>query len=260
MVTTRMTPLRLTRSGIRLAACLGALWTARLVAGETDGGFSATLSNEQKAASGLATLKADELKALDQLVADDLAFAREEKLTTLDGTFVARRTEAQRKQAGLDRLTPEQLARLNELVAAALALRPPPKERPRLKESAVLAKNRPEIHGSVSVTYGWGRGGQDFRASSLWLDYYDPESRFALGVGISNFSGGGYYYPGYYYPDYAYGPGYYNNPAYAYSAAPRAYLDPSYRGDNFGAGAFTGDGACFRGSAGGGFDERGRRH
>jgi hypothetical protein len=259
MVTTRMTPLSLTRSGIRLAACLGALWTARLVAAETGGGFSATLSDGLKAAAGLATLNADELKALDQQVADDLTFAREEKLTALDGTFAARRTEAQRKQAGLDRLTPDQLARLNELVAAALAARPAPKERPRLKESEVLAKNRPEIHGSVSVTYGWGRGGQDFRGSSLWLEYYDPESRFALGVGVSNFSGSGYY-PGYYYPGYSYGPGYYYDPGYAYPAAPRPYLDASYRGDALEAGAFVGDGSCFRGSPGGGFGERGRRH
>lgn len=225
-----MTPSLLTRPVLRLFAGLLLLATGPLRA--ADGGFTATLSLEQQTAAGITTLTAAQRTALDQLVADDLGFARRENLTDLGGSFVSRRTEADRQQAGLDRLAPEQLAKLNELVAAALAARPTPKERPRLKESDVLAaKRRGEIHGSVTVAYGWGRGGRDYRAGSLWLDYQDPDGRFGLGLGISTAASDGLlgYYPGYYYPGsyYAdYYPGYYDS---RYYTAPRVYLDASFR-------------------------------
>lgn len=252
-----MTPSPFTRPGLLLLAGWLILATGSLRAAE--GGFTATLSLEQKTAAGVTALTDDERTALDLLVADDLAFARRENLTDLGGTFVARRSEADRKQAGLDRLSPEQLAKLNELVAAALAARPTPKERPRLKESDVLsAKRRGEIHGSVTVMYGWGRGGREYRAGSLWLDYQDPDGRFGLGLGISTSDGDGFhgYYPGYYYPGgyYAdYHPGYYNP---RYYTAPRMYIDASYPAD-FRGGFFRGDGACLRGSPAGGFGEHG---
>jgi len=242
------------RPGLLLLAGVLMLATGSLRA--ANGGFTATLSLEQKTAAGLTTLTDDERGALDQLVADDLAFARRENITDLGGTFVSRRTEADRKQAGLDRLAPEQLTKLNELVSAALAARPKPKERPRLKESDVLgAKRRGEIHGSVTVMYGWGRGGRDFRAGTLWLDYRDPDGRFGLGLGISTSDGDGYYgyYPGYYYPGgyYAdYYPGYYDTRYYTYAPS-RVYLDASYRADgrdDF----FRGDGSYLRGPRSGG--------
>jgi hypothetical protein len=247
-----MTPSPFSRTALLLLAGVLLLATGPLRA--ADGGFTATLSLEQKTATGLTTLTADQRTALDQLVADDLAFARRENLTDLGGTFVSRRTEADRKQAGLDRLAPEQLTKLNELVAAALATRPAPKERPRLKESDVLgAKRRGEIHGSVTVAYGWGRGGRDYRAGTLWLDYQDPDGRFGLGLGISTSSGDGFYgnYPGYYYPGgyYAdYYPGYYDT---RYYTAPQVYLDASYRvdgRDDF----FRGDGSYLCGPRSGG--------
>jgi hypothetical protein len=221
-----------------------------------EGGFAATLSTEQQAAAGLTTLTPEERTALDQLVAGDLASARRENLTDLGENFVARRTEADRKLAGLDRLTPEQLAKLNELVAAAMAARPTPKERPRLKESDIIVKNRPEFHGSVTVAYGWGGGG-DMRAGSLWVDYYDPESRIGLGLGISTFEGDGYYgYPGYGYPGYyssGFYPDYYDSPFY--SGRP-AYLNTSLRTDARG-GSFHGDGGSYRLAPAGGFVGRG---
>lgn len=247
-----MTPSPFTRPGLLLLAGWLMLATGSPCAAE--GGFTATLSLEQKTAAGVTTLTADERTALDLLVADDLAFARRENLADLGSTFVSRRTEAARKQAGLDRLGPEQLAKLNEFVAAAIAARPTPKERPRLKESDVLsAKRRGEIHGSVTIAYGWGRGGRDYRAGTLWLDYYDPDGRFGLGLGISTFDGDGFYgyYPGYYYPGayYAdYYPGYYDP---RYYTAPRVYLDASYRADDRGD-FLHGDGAYLRGPKSGG--------
>jgi hypothetical protein len=250
-----MIPSPLARPGWLLLA--GLLMVGALRAAE--GGFSATLSTGQKNAAGLAALSAAELTALDQLVADDLAYARRENLTALEGAFVARQAEAGRKSAGLDRLTPEQQARLNALVAAAITARPTPKERPRLKDSDVLVKNQPQVHGSVTVAYGWGAGGRSMRAGSMWLDYYDPESHLGIGVGLSTVNGS---YPGYYpgyYPGFATGGFYpdYSDPRYYTPSA--TYYDASYRGDSFRS-SFQGDGACFRAGPSGGFGGRGGRH
>jgi uncharacterized coiled-coil protein SlyX len=222
--------------------------------GATEGGFSATLSTGQQVAAGLGTLTTEERRVLDRLVAAEVGLARQETLAGLDGTFASRRSEADRQQAGLDRLMPEQLAALNDLVAAAIAPRPAPKERRRLKESDVVAaKPPPEIHGSVSVTYGWGANGEEFRASSLWLEFHDPGSPISLGVGLSTYDGDGYYgyTPGYY-------PGpwdYYGPPVYP---APRVYLDAATRGD-FGRDFFKVDGASLRGVERGDFSGHGGR-
>ena len=212
------------------------------------GGFVATLAADQQAAAGLTELSPVETLVLDQLVAGELASVRRGDTPELAGTFVSRRTEAERKAAGLDRLTEEQLNKLNEYAAAALAARPKPKERPRLKESEVLAAARKnEVHGSVTVAYGWGRGGRDLWAESLWLDYYDPESRIGLGIGLSNFTGNGYY------PDsYGYGSG-----SRFYDNAP-VYLETSYRGGGTRGDFSFGDGQSFRGG-GCGFGRGGGR-
>lgn len=250
-----MTLSSFTRLRSAIVAC--GLWL--VIAGPGFAGFIATLSNSDKAAIGLDGLAEDEWVALDDLVAEDLAFARRENLKDLDSTFIGRRSEADRKQAGLDRLTAEQLAKLNELVAAAIAKRPTPKQRPRLKESDVLAKRRGEIHGSVSLTYGWGAGGRDYRAGALWLDYYDPESRVGIGVGIATSEGGpGYFYPGYY-PGYyrdGYWPGYYD---YDFPRAPIQFYGFDNRADFRGGGLMMNDGSCFRAIPAGGFGGRGGR-
>ncbi len=195
-----MIPSRTTLAfAVRAALTVGLLViTTRLHA--TEGGFAATLSADQQTATGLAKLSAIERTALDQLVAVELGQVRQGELHEFNGTFVSRRTETERKSTGLDRLTPAELTRLNELVAAALAARPKPKERPRIKDSDVFnPAPKPEIHGSISLTYGRGAGGGDFHASSLWLDYFDPASDLGLSVGLSSFSGRGFYG---YYPDY----------------------------------------------------------
>lgn len=181
------------------------------------GGFTATLSSDQQSAAGLLTLSAPERAALDQLVAAELALVRQGELRYLASAFFNRRTEAERRAAGLDRLKPAEQTRLNELVAAALAIRPKPKERPRIKDDDILiAAPKPEIHGAVSLAFGWGGGGT-YRASSLWLDYFDPASGLGLGIGLANVSGHGFYG---YYPTY-FGTG-------DYGLEP-AFFDTSYR-------------------------------
>lgn len=194
------------RCHLRLLAAVLLLLTVPGHAAE--GGFSATLPADTQMAAGLAGLTPAERAALDQLVAAELAAVRRADGPELTGTFVSRRTEAERKSAGLDRLTSAQVEKLNEVVASALTPRPKPKERPRLKESDVLSAARENrIHGSVTVAYGWGGRGRDLWAESLWLEYYDPESRVGLSLGLTNFNGDGFYG---YFPD-DYGGGYYHS-------------------------------------------------
>ena len=224
-----------------IAALAGSLLFFLANLSAASGGFVGTLSGNEQAAAGLPALSAGERAALDGLVAAELAEVRQGEPHPPAGTFISRRTAAERTAAGLDRLTAPEQARLNEMVAAALAVRPKPKERPRLKDDDVIsAERKPEIHGSVSFTYGWGGGGT-FRAGSLWVDYFDPVSGLGVGIGLASISGDGFYG---YYPDY-YGA--------RYGTAAPGYLDASYRGparDEY----FPGSAASLRG----GWDPFGR--
>lgn len=219
--------------------------TSLLRAGE--GGFAATLSTNQQVAAGLTELSPVERVTLDLLVAGELAATRRADAPELAGNFDGRRTTAERQAAGLDRLTAAQLAKFNEFVAAALAAHPKPKERPRLKDSEVLAAARKnQIHGSVTVAYGWG-GGRDLWAESLWLDYYDPESRVGIGIGLTNFNSSGFYG---YAPDY-------NGGGRYYAAAPVSF-DVSSRGGGHGGFDF-GEGQSFGGGGAHSFGHSGRQ-
>jgi hypothetical protein len=201
-----------------------------------DGGFCATLSADQQAAAGLPRLSTAERTALDQLVAADLTLVRRGDFEELAGTFASRLTDAQIRAAGLDRLPPAELTKLNELTAAALALHPKPKERRKIRDADVFnAVPKPEIHGSISLTYGRSAGGGSFHGSSLWVDYFDPASGLGLSVGLSNFSGSGFYG---YYPGSSYGWPFYDS-------AP-GFLEGAYRGP-FRNDYYSGDGLALRG-------------
>ena len=228
-----MIPPRSTRFSALLALFVGSLLALTTPLSASEGGFGATLSLEQQSAAGLPILTAAERLVLDQLVAGELASVRKGEVPELTGTFVSRRTDAERTAAGLDRLSPAQLTKLNGLIAEALAVRPKPKERQRLKDSDVFNQAKPQIHGSVTMAYGWGAGGRDFWGSSLWLDYYDPEKGFGLSVGLSNFSGDGLFG----YDPYYFGSRYYGGPL----VYPDTFYRDGYRGDYF-----LGDGQSFR--------------
>jgi hypothetical protein len=186
-----------------------------------EGGFSATLSTDQKNAAGFTALTPAQRNALDQLIAVEVSEARKENSSEFESTFVARRTEEERQLAGLDRLTPAQLTKLNGLVATAVAASPKPKERPRIKDSDVFsAPKKPEVHGEFSLTYGRASGGGDFRSASMFVDYFDPNSGLELSVGISRSSGKGLYG---FCPDYSgFSPGY----GYGYGAGLGFYGSP----------------------------------
>lgn len=208
---------RFTFSAVFRASLLAGVLAMAVSVSASNGGFSATLSSEQKTSAGLTILTPAELAALDQLVATDVNQARKESSTEFSNTFVARRTDDERHQAGLDRLTAEQLNKLNALIAGSVAASPKPKERPRIKDSEVFsARPKPEVHGGFSLTYGRGSDGSDFRSGSMWVDYFDPASGLGLSLGITQSKGNGLFgfYPDYYgnSPFYNAGFGYYGSP------------------------------------------------
>lgn len=167
-----------------------------------EGGFAATLSIQQKDTAGLTLLTRAEREVLDRLVAIEVTEARRDPQAKPEGTFASRLTDSERKQAGLDRLTPDQLNKLNGLVANAVGSAPKPKERPRIRDSDVFtARQKPEVHGGMSLTYGRASGGGDFRSASMWVDFFDPNTGLGIGIGLSRSSGRGAfgYFPGDYY-------------------------------------------------------------
>ena len=234
---------RLTFFSVLRAILLGSLLAVATSLSAAVGGFSATLSTDQKNSAGLTTLTPAELAELDQIIAVEVGQARKEGSTEFEGTFLARRTEDERKLAGLDRLNPAQLTKLNALVAAAVGAAPKPRERPRIKDSDVFnAAKKPEVHGEVSLTYGRSSGGGDFRAASMWVDYFDPNTGLGIGIGISQSSGKGFY--GFYPDDYGYGYGYGYGPS-AFYGSRFGYAGSPFR--SFGAGDYyDGQGSSFR--------------
>jgi hypothetical protein len=169
------------------------------------GGFILTLARQEQQDAGLTRLSAAQQVALNTFVAREVSLARENKVTGFAGTFLSRRTPEEIAQAGLDRLSAGDQACLNQYVATALAARVAgPRERPRLTDRDVATRRKLEVHGSVTLAYGWG-GGREMRAGSLYVDTYDPESGVGIGIGISQVSGDlGWGYSGYYDDYYSY--------------------------------------------------------
>jgi len=130
----------------------------------------------------------------------------------------ARRSEAEKKSAGLDRLAPAELGETRRTGRRRLAVHPKPKERPRLKDDDVIgAARKPEIHGSVSLTYGWGGAGHFCQLAFGSIISIRPAAWVWASV-LPPSPGDGFYG---YYPDY-YGS--------RYGVAAPVYFDASYRG------------------------------
>ncbi|HWA26424.1 MAG TPA: hypothetical protein VG734_12260 [Lacunisphaera sp.] len=215
-----MIPFRVIRSGVLLGGLLAALTS---LAPAAVAGFTAKLSDEQKAEAGLNGFTNSELSALDHLVAIDIARGR--TTPALTDPYSERYSAAETKEAGLDRLSPEQLAKLDGLIAAAVAAAPKrpqvqPRERPRLRGDEILSeKGRLQVHGGFSLTYGWAGGGRNFRGTGAWVSYFDPVTGLGLTFGYSRYSGdmfGGYYGGNY--------GNYYADAAYVFPASRPAYV------------------------------------
>ena len=209
-----------------LACLLGGLMPGARAADETEPRFSSTLSPAQRAEVGFDQLSIDNIAVIDALVRLDAANATRLVRNNIRTTrFSERRTGHERDIAGLGRLTPEQLKKLDQFVALRI---PAPPTDADLAYSSVrldtttpvvtVKKPGPELHGSVSLTYGWSKYGST-RGGDASVTFVDPRKRYSVTVGYSEYHGNGLApYPG-------------TAPPYLspYSVLNRYYPYPAYR-------------------------------
>ena len=209
-----------------LACLAGGLFSMARAADEAEPRFSSTLSAVQQAETGLDQLTTDNVAVIDALVRVDTTTAVRVVRNTIRTTrFSERRTTHEREIAGLDHLTPEQLRKLDQFVA--LRIPAPPTDvdlayaSVRLDSTTPLVtvkRRAPEIHGSVSLTYGWSKYGS-VRGGETNVTYVDPRKRYSVTVGYSEYRGNGL-------APYPYATSPYLSP---YSALNRYYPYPPYR-------------------------------
>ena len=219
------------------------IWAAVLLPA-AESGFLSALTSTQRSAAGLDRLSTSEQAVLNTLVAREVSFARQGNVRGFAGTFVSRRHGTEAHDAGLDQLSADEQAKLDDYVSAALAAGPVKPEPKELKPGDVTGEHRLQVHGEVSLTYGWG-GGRSFRAGSLYTDIYDPETGVRVGIGLGEVSGDArlIYGPGGFYGYDSYYPG---SAGYLYNADQSNWANALIHGGSLRSGAFNGSGSCFR--------------
>jgi hypothetical protein len=188
------------RGGFGVAALLIA---ATLFAADEEPRFSSTLTGTQRTEAGFAQLSDDNIAVIDALVRQDEAALRRQSQALRPGNFSQRRTAHETEIAGLARLSAEQRGKLDEFVARRSSAAIPeltaevgraPSVRPVVEQAARPAL---EVHGSVSLTYGWSKGGNT-KGGEMVVSVQDPARRFALTVSYAEYRGKGtmsYYDP-----------------------------------------------------------------
>ncbi|MEO6873234.1 MAG: hypothetical protein ABI222_00290 [Opitutaceae bacterium] len=177
--------------------------------------FSSTLTAEEHDRAGLGQLSADNLAIIDGLVRQDDA-ASKFKNNEVDGTqFSQRHTPRERELAGLDLLNPAQLATLDKLIGQRYVVYPaaardfaatmPSVAAPLVGVKPTLSTDKLEIHGEISYTQGWSKGGS-YSGGDILLTYADPAGRYAIAVGYGEYRGKGTLASPGFYPGYGYGP------------------------------------------------------
>ena len=180
-----------------LLAALLLLIVARLDA--QDLRFSTTLSAADRSAAGLARLSSDQVAVIDALVRRDTvsrgslsAQRGGEGSEKSAGTFSQRLGASERTAAGLAALSPLEIAQLDACVerhqAAKLArslLAPPVYLTPRATVTPTEKKQEREIHGSFSLSYGFGSGGYSEKSGSMVLTMEDPARGYSISIGYS---------------------------------------------------------------------------
>lgn len=176
-----------------LLAC-AAFWQPLLATESARGRFSQAMPNEERAALGLPRLSSDQLAALDALVRRDIAARGSVRADPAAPAVFSQRLSAdERRLTGVTLLSAEELARLDGAVerhsSAALArtlLSPPVYAAPRRAAvEPAEKKTKPEIHGTFSLSYGWGKGGYSEKTGSMVVSVEDPSRRFGLTVGYA---------------------------------------------------------------------------
>lgn len=179
-------------------AAYAMLGNAHAIAAE-DTRFTSTLSTSQRTESGLDLLTSDNIAVIDALVRQDEATLKRRGSLASFGTFSQRRSEQEKEISGIAKLTPAQLTRLDGL--AGVRISPPPPmpmadgSAPQSSSGMLLKVPGPkpyalEVHGSMSLTYGWSKAGS-VRGGDFQVSVQDPARRFSLSVGYSEYHGEG---------------------------------------------------------------------
>lgn len=180
-----------------------------LRADSADPRFSQTLNTEDRAAAGLTRLSSDEVAVIDALVRrDTITRAAASNSDHVAATFSQRLTERERLTAGLSKLSTTELPKLDAFVdrhqnakLARILLAPPTYLARSSRVTPTEAKKEREIHGSYSLSYGFGSGGYSEKTGSMVLNFEDPARGYSISIGYSesHIKGGhGYYRDGYY--------------------------------------------------------------
>jgi hypothetical protein len=197
--------------GMKLAVLrwigFGLLLLGALHANQADVRFSQTLNAEDRSAGGFARLSSDEIAVIDALVRRDTLGRVRPAAAEAPAVFSQRLTADERRPAGLAKLTEAEVSKLDALIdrfqSAKLArtlLAPPIYLSRASRVVPSEAKKEREIHGSFSLSYGWGSGGYSEKTGSMVLTMDDPARRFSITIGYteSHLKGGSIYRDPYY--------------------------------------------------------------
>jgi len=156
--------------------------------------FSQSLAPADQAATGIRKLSPDQLAVLDALVRRDARIiAVPDPSEPAPPRFSQRLLPAERQSAGVAVLTDAESAKLDSAVARFESGRSPVDRLPASGEDWRPAAGGPalEVHGTISLTYGAGRGGASFMGGAMAVSIADPEHGIALAAGYAEMHGKG---------------------------------------------------------------------
>lgn len=195
------------------AACVLVLIVCGTAAAGDDTRFSNMLNAAEKASAGVAKLTSDQVAVLDALYRRDTAkrgstVAPKSNAEAAPAEFSRRLSADERRNTGIASLTEAEVAKLDALVErqqnaqlVRVFLAPPPLVARR--DVRTEAREERRIHGSFTLSYGFGKGGYSEKSGSVQVTLDDPERNLSITVGYSqsHIKGGYGYYPGYLYGD-----------------------------------------------------------
>ena len=179
---------------------LAATWLAPRAPGEPASAtapaemrFSQTVGTPERPMLGLDRLTPDQIAVLDALIRRDTTLrSRANADASAPEAFSRRLNADELRLAGLDTLPAETMARLDAAIArrqtailAPFLLSPPVYLARPGKIEAREQKRERELHGTFSLTYGWGKGGYSEKTGAMTVTMEDPDKGYSLSVGYS---------------------------------------------------------------------------
>ncbi len=155
--------------------------------------FSQTVGTPERPMLGLDRLTPDQIAVLDALIRRDTTLrSRTNADPSAPEAFSRRLNADELRLTGLDTLPADTMARLDAAIArrqtailAPFLLSPPVYLARPGKIEAREQKRERELHGTFSLSYGWGKGGYSEKTGAMTVTMEDPEKGYSLSVGYS---------------------------------------------------------------------------